>query len=124
MQDLKSLDGSLPQKDSSGVKDSIKEISLNFKKNRRYLGPDPPKDPLGQSYNEFYKLEITRMRKANYARLNLSDDVMEAAIKWIQENLGKGSFTIEDHEDERSALGRHFESSPLGVIRRGSSYTS
>lgn len=109
MQDLLPTDKINPPNQLSNSKSSNKETPMNIRKKKGYLGPNPAIDPLGQSYNEFYKLEVGRIRKANFAKLNLDDEIMAAAIKWIQENLSKGTFQVEENEDEGEAMTRHLD---------------
>ena len=67
---------------------------------RRYQGPNPPQDILGQSFNDFYIQQKERMSRLLYQKDIMDSEVMTAAIKWINDNLGNLSFDNEDEEHE------------------------
>lgn len=77
---------------------------------KMYRGPNPPPDPLGQSFNDFYKPDITGLHRNRQPTAELDTEVMAAAIRWIEDHLGHGSFNVADGEDCKTAVIRHLDS--------------
>lgn len=72
-----------------------------------YRGANPPKDPLGQSFNDFYKQDVERMKTNIFDKPDTDDRVMTEAIRWISENLSM--FSFESVEDEQAFIHEHLD---------------
>lgn len=93
-----------------GSKNDLESNENNFRI-KQYLGPNPPKVPLGQSYNEFYQADKDLENGLlNLYKKGLSDEVLDMTFQWIKENLGRGSLLLEEGEDENTAIQRHLKS--------------
>lgn len=73
-----------------------------------YRGPNPPRDPMGQSYNDFYK-ENERLSRRQKEDNALDTEVMAAAFKWINDNIGM--FSFESKEEEENFIRDHLKCS-------------